>query len=437
MLSAVSGDLNPLPGSDQSSLYMKTGSWYMHDVVYAGMPAPGVYQSIVTLVFHVMDAPIGTTDIVPVITTLAGTGGADFSGVTTVVPLSIHVGPVCGDGFRTMSEGCDDSNTSNGDGCDDVCSPEAGWTCVGYPSTCTEDCGDGTIVGSEGCDDGDTDPGDGCDASCQIETGWTCVGEPSVCELCGNGLIEGSEECDDGDTAPGDGCNASCQIEAGWFCVVEPSKCSLRHEGSLSISIGSISGGDLPFLPGSDERIMLLPDGHGGHSIYAGSNVVSSTYYGPGTSMFTGIPLISDIRFVVNNQSRSGTFRSGYTHTNFVGGGSVVGPYLGGELWLNGQMMLHLLYGMPTKDLPLGFIGGADSYPVHASTTILGVRIVATGGPWVTGPVSVTGITTNVISYNGVTGAAITMRLTSNQHPKVFNNSANFTSLDFHGTELS
>ena len=37
-------------------------------------------------------------------------------------------------------------------------------------------CGDGVIDASEGCDDINTTPGDGCDASCQVEPGWQCVG---------------------------------------------------------------------------------------------------------------------------------------------------------------------------------------------------------------------------------------------------------------------
>jgi len=45
-------------------------------------------------------------------------------------------------------------------------------------------CGDcwPDVAGGEGCDDCNTTPGDGCDASCQIEPGWVCeFGLPSVC----------------------------------------------------------------------------------------------------------------------------------------------------------------------------------------------------------------------------------------------------------------
>jgi len=43
-------------------------------------------------------------------------------------------------------------------------------------------CGDGSITGDEGCDDSNTEAGDGCDAVCQVETGFDCLGEPSDCK---------------------------------------------------------------------------------------------------------------------------------------------------------------------------------------------------------------------------------------------------------------
>ena len=69
-------------------------------------------------------------------------------------------------------------NTVNGDGCSSNCQNES-----------TAVCGDGVIVaGEEACDDQDSEPNDGCDANCQLEAGWTCIGEPSTCTLsCGDG----------------------------------------------------------------------------------------------------------------------------------------------------------------------------------------------------------------------------------------------------------
>ncbi len=67
-------------------------------------------------------------------------------------------------------------------------------TGVAYRSDVAHVCGDNVIFTGNGevCDDGDTSNGDGCSSSCQIESGWTCMGEPSSCTddnecLVGNG----------------------------------------------------------------------------------------------------------------------------------------------------------------------------------------------------------------------------------------------------------
>ena len=44
---------------------------------------------------------------------------------------------VCGDGIKGSSEGCDDDNTNDGDGCSSSCIVEQGYTCSGTPSSCS------------------------------------------------------------------------------------------------------------------------------------------------------------------------------------------------------------------------------------------------------------------------------------------------------------
>lgn len=46
---------------------------------------------------------------------------------------------ICGDGKRFESS-CDDGNTVNGDGCDDNCNVEDGWTCQGGSSIRQSSC---------------------------------------------------------------------------------------------------------------------------------------------------------------------------------------------------------------------------------------------------------------------------------------------------------
>jgi cysteine-rich repeat protein len=66
----------------------------------------------------------------------------------------------------------------------------------------------------EGCDDGNTTAGDGCGASCEIEPGWSCDGAgPSACDRCGNAHLGGEETCDDGNQVSGDGCGFDCRAE--------------------------------------------------------------------------------------------------------------------------------------------------------------------------------------------------------------------------------
>lgn len=90
---------------------------------------------------------------------------------------------VCGNGITESGETCDDTNTTDGDGCSSTCAVESGFTCLGTPSVCTPNsvCGDGTITNLETCDDGNTASGDGCSSVCAVESGFTCTGTPSVC----------------------------------------------------------------------------------------------------------------------------------------------------------------------------------------------------------------------------------------------------------------
>ena len=79
---------------------------------------------------------------------------------------------ICGDGYLTAVEGCDEGSTQLG--CKSDCSdPRYGFVCSGQPSVCVEVCGNGLISDNEQCEDGNTLDWDGCDSSCQLEDGWT------------------------------------------------------------------------------------------------------------------------------------------------------------------------------------------------------------------------------------------------------------------------
>jgi cysteine-rich repeat protein len=133
----------------------------------------------------------------------------------------------CSDGIVASTEDCDDGNRIDGDGCGAGCNVEDGYACSGAPSVCDAVCGDGELLGAEACDDGNTEAEDGCSATCAVEEGFACTGEPSECDgICGDSLIRGTEGCDDGSRASGDGCAGVCQIETGFVCTGEPSVCA-------------------------------------------------------------------------------------------------------------------------------------------------------------------------------------------------------------------
>jgi hypothetical protein len=194
-------------------------------------------------------------------------------------------------------------------------------------------------------------------------------------------------------------------------------------ESMSATSIGGTQSQPLSALSGTEAKVSLVDNGSGGHDLHVGSTVWSTLNRSDGTSMYTGVPFIDDIRATYRN--RDGTFTSSYTLTNFVGDGEVVGPFMGGQASVDGQLVLWVL-GIPAIAFDLTVVGGP---PGAVSTqNLLGIPITMTAGPWVTGPVPMTGITTNVISYNGVTGPAIELRLTGYQHPKVLSTGGGFVS---------
>ncbi len=88
----------------------------------------------------------------------------------------------CGDRIVMQSEGCDDGNTANNDGCSSACAVEAGFECNhSQPSLCADRCGDGVVSTRESCDDGNLITDDGCNDICKVEPGFTCSGTLSVC----------------------------------------------------------------------------------------------------------------------------------------------------------------------------------------------------------------------------------------------------------------
>jgi MYXO-CTERM domain-containing protein len=227
--------------------------------------------------------------------TICGTLSSQFSDPIACGPLGCSI---CGDGQKQATEGCDDGNTTNGDGCNSVCLLELGQPCAGVSPACasgfcdpagnicacdaTADCpmgqlcattpnpnqcvapgcGNTVLEGSEGCDDGNTTGGDGCSAVCLLELGRPCLASgvcesgfcdpagnlcacdatadcpmgqlcnttanPNLCVAagCGNFVLELGEGCDDGNTTDNDGCNQFCLLEIGQPCAGVDDNCA-------------------------------------------------------------------------------------------------------------------------------------------------------------------------------------------------------------------
>lgn len=167
--------------------------------------------------------------------------------------IPIDGGDVCGDGVRGITEACEDSNTSSGDGCSETCETEEGFRCPSVAGPCRAIvCGDRRVETPERCDDGNGTADDGCSETCQVESGWACSVPGVACQAaaCGDGLLAGFEQCDDAGLAPGDGCDAECRLEAGFHCPVpgalcEPTVCGdLLVQGSEQCDDGNALIGD-------------------------------------------------------------------------------------------------------------------------------------------------------------------------------------------------
>ncbi|NBC44799.1 DUF4215 domain-containing protein [Corallococcus exiguus] len=255
--------------------------------------------------------------------------GPEDAGTTDAGTDPVDAGSpvICGDGKKEGSEGCDDGNTTSGDGCSASCQVEPGWNCGAGGLRChAASCGDGIIAAPEECEDGNRDNGDGCNATCRLEQGYAChvVGKQCTKTTCGDGKVEGTEQCDDGNHDLGDGCSplcqreprcvngicdalcgdgiltageacddgnlrdfdgcsSTCQIEEGFVCVLSEPLSTLR----LPIVYRDFRGNDLPNghvdfqnANGQETGIVQATLGPAGKPVYAKTGVFSATTHG-------------------------------------------------------------------------------------------------------------------------------------------------------------
>lgn len=178
----------------------------------------------------------------------------------------------------------------------------------------------------------------------------------------------------------------------------------------------------------------------GGHDLSTSAGLFQGSGITAGTSLMTGVALLVNMTLTATNNAATYTsdFANGVASNNPWGGGLTAGNpnFSAGSDTLcatgclgaggaatsgtyNGNIILNSIAG--AIPFPMGAIGlgGTDSVTIGGTANV----IAATGGPWVTGKVQITGITTNVLSVpgrpggpgpsGGATGVGVTLNLTT------------------------
>jgi len=168
---------------------------------------------------------------------------------------------------------------------------------------------------------------------------------------------------------------------------------------TLGLAIGGLPQITVQALPGT-ESLVTLGDGSFlglsiGHNILVGSTVWSTVNFGPGTALFTGVPLISNLKVTMVNQAAA--LADGFTTpSNQIGGGGPLGPGFGGVMRLDGVAVIYALGGVIQLPVPLNQAGGVMGETTNV--TLLGNNITVTNGPWLSAPIVITAISENIIT---------------------------------------
>ena len=155
----------------------------------------------------------------------------------------------------------------------------------------------------------------------------------------------------------------------------------------------------------------------------------STVNLGPGTSLFTGVPLISNLKITVREGPgilQSGAFASA---TSPLGPG-FLSPSFGGILRLNGTAVVHAMAGAINLPIPLSHVGGGLGETTMQ--TLLGNNITVTFAPFAAGTWRITDITTNVITIparGNVQGVAFTLQPTPGETAMTPSTNGGFVSI--------
>lgn len=217
------------------------------------------------------------------------------------------------------------------------------------------------------------------------------------------------------------------------------------NTSTVALALGGLPGAPSSALPGT-ESLVALNNGSGGnltvgHNILASATVWSTVNFGPGTALFTGVPLISNLKITVLNQN--GFLQDGFAGgtpatciTNKLGGGGCIAETFGGVLKLSGQTVIHAAGGGIKLPVPLDKVGGLTPGGALGSTTavtLIGNNITAENGPFITGSWKITGITSNIITVparGNVQGVGFTLQRTSSETAMTPSTNGGYVSID-------
>jgi hypothetical protein len=174
-----------------------------------------------------------------------------------------------------------------------------------------------------------------------------------------------------------------------------------------------------------------------GHFVGVGNSVWSTVNFGPGTSLFTGVPLISNLKLTAANDF--GHVADGFTTpSNPMSNGAKgqIGPTFGGHIRMSGVAVIQAL-GVKAP-VSVNHVGGLMGETT--TVTLLGglVDISATAGPFVTQSLVITQVTSNLISIPARpaasrTGVGFTLQPATDEFVRTFNTTGGFQSLNISG----
>jgi hypothetical protein len=203
----------------------------------------------------------------------------------------------------------------------------------------------------------------------------------------------------------------------------------IAPDSSLQIQLGALP--TIIVSGGWGGLATISNGGGGGHDITDGAGIFVTENLVVGTSLLTGVALLSNLTLTATNNS--GSFTSAFSTPNPVGGNQTPttpssatlcpGGCLGGQEGFTGQFVLSALGLKIPFNLSVIGVGGQTNLPLGQGV------IVATGAPFVTGKFKITGVTTNVVSMpgrGGVTGVGVTLAPAATEEVKTFTTNGGF-----------